>query len=333
MANQVLMPPEEVEQQPDELVRVSPPDHLAFEVTNEPSIWNSLVENVRDVFAPKKLPPLELTSTPIDVPDRMAVKRNPYAIGAGFVINGLLLLILILVALHHVIIKAVAPTVEESTDVGIFKPIAPSKIGGGGGGGGDRSPIPPPRGKLPEIAKQQITPPTVTPMVQPKLPVAPTVVADMKLPQVPAPVLGVQTGPAIASVSNGQGSGGGIGSGNGGGVGSGAGAGIGAGSGGGSGGGPYRPGVNGVSRPELVYSTDPEFSDEARKARYQGSVLVGIILGADGIPKNLHIVRALGMGLDEKALESVKLWRFKPAMKDGKAVPVEMTVEVDFHIY
>jgi TonB family protein len=332
MANQTLIPPE-IDQQP-EPPRVVPPDHLAFEVSSEPSIWSSLVENVRDVFAPKKLPPLELTSTPIDVPDRMAVKRNPYAIGAGIVINALLLLILIVVALHHVIIKAVAPPTEQATDVGIFKPVAPRGNAGGGGGGGDRSPIPPPKGKLPDIAKTQMTPPTVTPpLVQPKLPVPPTIVADMKLPPTPMPNIGTPTGPAIATVSNGSGSGGGLGTGNGGGIGQGNGAGIGAGNGGNYGGGNYRPGVNGVSVPEVIYSVDPEFSDEARKARYQGTVLVSLIVGADGLPKNPKVARALGMGLDEKAIEAVRQYRFKPAMKDGKPVPVQMSIEIDFHIY
>src|SRR5580700_4170911 len=79
-----------------------PPDHLAFEVTSDPSIWQSLVQNVRDLFAPKP-PPLVLTSTPIPVPDRLAVKKNPYAIAAGFILNGAWLAILLYVTIHHVI--------------------------------------------------------------------------------------------------------------------------------------------------------------------------------------------------------------------------------------
>ena len=323
------MPPEIDQQEP---ARVAPPDHLAFETSNEPSIWSSLVENVRDLFAPKKLPPLELTSTPIPVPDRMAVKRNPYAIGAAILLNAIWVIILLVVTIHHVI-KAVTPPTEQAIDVGVFKPVAPVGNAGGGGGGGDRSPIPPPKGKLPDVAKEQITPPSVTPPVQPKLPVVPTVVADMKLPQSPLPNLGTPTGPAVVTTSNGTGSGGGIGSGSGGGVGQGKGAGIGAGNGGNYGGGNYRPGVNGVSIPEVIYSVDPEFSDEARKARYQGTVLVSLIVGADGLPKNPQVARALGMGLDEKAIEAVRQYRFKPAMKDGKAVPVQMSIEIDFHIY
>jgi protein TonB len=309
-----------------------PPDHLAFEVTTEPRIWQSLVENLRDVFAPKKLPPLELTSTPIPVPDRMAVKRNPYAVAGGIILNAIMLLVLFILTLHHVI-QAKKQETLANIDVGLFKPVAPASNAGGGGGGGDKSIIPASKGKLPEVAKTQIVPPSVTPPVQPKLPVAPTIVADMKLPSSPLPNFGAPTGPTITVLSNGSGAGGGIGTGSGGGAGAGNGAGIGNGSGGNFGGGNYRPGVNGVSDPTLIYSIEPEFSDEARKARYQGVVLVGLTVGADGLPKNAHILHALGMGLDEKAIEAVKQYRFKPAMKDGKPVPVTIAVEVNFHIY
>jgi TonB family protein len=330
MPNQVLMP-EEVEQTQEK--RATPPDHLSFEVTKEPSIWQSLVENVRDVFSPKKLPPLELTSTPIPVPDRMAVKRNPYAIAAGIILNGIALLLLIVLTIHHVIATHAPAAVVENLDVGTFKPVAPVGKGGGGGGGGDHSIVPATKGKLPEVAKTQIVPPSVTPPVQPKLPVAPTVVADMKLPPSPLPNIGAPTGPSVTVTSNGSGSGGGIGSGSGGGIGAGSGGGIGAGSGGGNGGGAYRPGANGVGYPTLIYSIDPEFSDEARKARYQGVVVVDVIVAVDGTVHNPRVVRALGMGLDEKAIEAVKQYRFKPATKDGKPVPVEVPVEISFHIY
>jgi TonB family protein len=330
MSNQVLMP-EEVDQTQEE--RAVPPDHLAFGVSTEPSIWQSLVENVRDVFAPVKLPPLELTSTPIPVPDRMAVKRNPYAIAAGIILNAIALVLLIVLTIHHVIAVQNPPTVAENIDVGIFKPVAPVGTGGGGGGGGDHSIVPATKGKLPEVAKTQIVPPSVTPPVQPKLPVAPTVVADMKLPPSPLPNIGAPTGPSVTVTSNGSGSGGGIGSGSGGGIGSGSGGGIGAGSGGGNGGGVYRPGANGVGYPTLIYSIDPEFSDEARKARYQGVVVVEVTVGVDGIARDPKVVRQLGMGLDEKAVEAVKQYRFKPATKDGKPVPVRVPVEISFHIY
>jgi len=132
--------------------------------------------------------------------------------------------------------------------------------------------------------------------------------------------------------SNGPGFGGGIGSGSGGGVGSGKGPGVGPGEGGGIGGGVYRVG-GGVSAPRILYRVEPEFSEEARKNKWQGVVLLRVIIGADGLPKNIKVQRALGMGLDEKAVEAVKQWRFKPGQRDGKPVPVVVSMEVSFRLY
>jgi TonB family protein len=100
----------------------------------------------------------------------------------------------------------------------------------------------------------------------------------------------------------------------------------------GMGGGAFRPG-RGVTVPRVIYQTDPEFSEEARKAKYQGTCVLGLVVDANGRPTNIHVLSALGMGLDEKAIESVKNWKFEPGQKDGHAVPVEIAVEVDFHLY
>jgi len=152
---------------------------------------------------------------------------------------------------------------------------------------------------------------------------------DIKLPQ---------TGPlgdpmaAVGPPSNGPGFGGGIGSGSGGGVGSGRGPGVGPGWGGGIGGGPYRVG-GGVSAPRAIFSPDPEYSEEARKAKYQGTVVLWVVVGADGRPHDLRVTRSLGLGLDEKAMEAVRTWKFEPAKKDGQAVAVQVNIEVNFRLY
>ena len=79
---------------------------------------------------------------------------------------------------------------------------------------------------------------------------------------------------------------------------------------------------------------EAEFSDEARRAKYQGVCLVSLIVDAQGNPQDPHVVRTLGMGLDEKAMEAVRKYKFKPAMKDGHTpVPVMITVEVNFRLY
>src|SRR5208337_4809466 len=132
--------------------------------------------------------------------------------------------------------------------------------------------------------------------------------------------------------SNGTGAGGGIGSGYGGGVGSGTGPGFGPGSGGGTGGGVFHVG-GGVSAPRAIFAPDPEYSEEARKAKYQGTCVLWMVVGPDGRPRDIRVARTLGLGLDEKAIEAVKQWKFEPAMKDGRPVAVQINVEVTFHLY
>ena len=124
----------------------------------------------------------------------------------------------------------------------------------------------------------------------------------------------------------------GIGSGSGGGVGSGRGPGVGPGWGGGIGNGAYRVG-GGVSAPRALYQPDPEYSEEARKAKYQGVVVLWVIVGPDGRVHDMRVQRALGLGLDEKAMEAVKTWKFDPARKDGQPVAVQINVEVNFRLY
>jgi protein TonB len=89
----------------------------------------------------------------------------------------------------------------------------------------------------------------------------------------------------------------------------------------------------GVSKPEVIYEVEPEFSEEARKAKFMGVVTVNLIVDQKGLPENVHILRGVGMGLDQKAVEAVKQYRFKPAMLGGKPVAVEVNVEVDFKIF
>jgi periplasmic protein TonB len=211
--------------------------------------------------------------------------------------------------------------------------LPPSKTdSGGGGGGGDRDKLVASKGSLPKQARDQFTPPVVIRRNDdPKLPMEPTVVA----PQVMVPNtanLGDPLSKVMGPPSNGTGSGGGIGSGSGGGVGSGRGPGVGPGWGGGIGGGPYRVG-GGVSAPRVLYSPDPEYSEEARKAKYQGTVVLWVVVGPDGRPRDIRVQRSLGLGLDEKAMEAVRTWKFEPARKDGQPVAVQINVEVNFRLY
>ena len=88
----------------------------------------------------------------------------------------------------------------------------------------------------------------------------------------------------------------------------------------------------GISPPIPIYQPRPEFSDEARKANYEGVCALGLIVEQDGRPSHIRVLSSLGMGLDEKAIEAIKTWKFEPAMKDGHPVRVEIAVEVDFHL-
>jgi TonB family protein len=96
-------------------------------------------------------------------------------------------------------------------------------------------------------------------------------------------------------------------------------------------GGVYRAGGP-VSIPSVIYKVDPDYTEEARRARISGTVIVSLIVGADGRPRDIRIVRGLGRGLDEKAAEAVARWRFRPGIKEGSTVPVQATIEVKFRL-
>lgn len=215
-------------------------------------------------------------------------------------------------------------------------PVA-KKIVSGGGGGGDHDIVAPTKGRLPKTAMQQITPPQIViHNMRPKLAVEPTVVVppQVHLADNHMPNLGAPTAAAMPSAppSNGTGSGGGIGTGSGGGVGVGHGPGVGAGSGGGIGGGVFKVG-GGISAPQPITTPDPEYTEEARNAKTQGTCVLWLIVDDQGNPRDIRVVRGLGMGLDAKAIAAVKQWKFQPAMKDGHPVNVQISVEVGFRLF
>ena len=224
-------------------------------------------------------------------------------------------------------------TVVELVDPGDLTLPASSKKVGGGGGGGDASKLDASKGKPPKFTMDPITPPAaVIKNENPKLAVDQAILVP---PQVKLPTSQTNVGDPLSAAlmaSNGTGVGAGIGSGSHGGIGSGNGGGLGPGSGGGTGGGVFRVG-GGVSAPRAIYQPDPEYSEEARKAKYQGTVTLAVIVGPDGRTHDIKIQRSVGLGLDEKAIEAVKAWRFEPAKKDNQPVAVLVNVEVTFNLY
>ena len=291
---------------------------------SEGGIFSSLWSNLRDVFFPVNLPPLVLESKPIAVVDRMAMKQDPKATASAIVIYAALILLIFFWGARVVHDMNVKKQMELTT-LSTPPPMTP-KLQTMGGGGGQRGPTPVTKGHLPKFADTQITPPKAPPMEEPKIRMPdPTIEVqkDLKMANNNMPNIGMPNSPLVGS-SMGNGSGSGLGSGNG--------SGLGPGSGGNYGGGLRKIG-GGVSTPVVIYQVEPEFSEEARKAKFMGVVLVNLIVDAQGRPQNVYTLRGVGMGLDEKAIEAVKQYRFKPAMEGGKPVPVTLNIEVNFQIF
>jgi TonB family protein len=303
----------------------------------EKPIWAGLYESFRDAMFPPDLPPLELTSTPIPTPDRLAVKTNPWAIGGATVANGGILAILILAGLSSTINHFPKSPAGVNIHLSDFTLFAPSKApAGGGGGGGSNELTDPIAGRLPKRENMPITPPQVPLLENPRLAVDPAIAVplEIRLPDNPSlPNIGVHDSPNVSLASNGPGGRGGMGSGLDGGVGPGTGDGDGPGFDRGAGDRIYIPGTGGVSNPIPLLTPEAEFSDEARRNKYQGVCMISLIVDARGYPRNPRVIRSLGMGLDGKALEAVQRYRFKPAMKDGKPVAAMIGVEVNFRLY
>jgi TonB family protein len=266
---------------------------------------------------------------------RDAARTNPWAIGTSAILNGGLAALVLMMGLRAVNRPTSLMSSPHVVDLTRFR-ILQGQVAHGGGGGGANDLIDPMVGRNPRFEQTPLMAPQVPVLTDPKLALnaAIAVPPDVQLPDNPAlPNIGVHQSTNVTLASSGPGTHLGIGTGNDGGDGPGSGPGHGPGSERNFGGGPYRPGVGGVTNPVPVLTPEAEFSDEARRAKYQGAVMVTIIVDMKGVPQNPRIVRALGMGLDEKALEAVRRYRFKPAMKDGKPVPVMITVEVNFRLY
>ncbi len=320
---------------------------LAMQESNDQGLLARLGDGLRHKLFPPRHTPLHLTSRPVKVREIWG-EYNLYKKQSALASVGVHALIIgALVAVSWVGWKTAKAQVQQQPTQqvelvlppDVMMPVTNKKNDtlAGGGGGGDRDKLQAPKGRLPKFAMQQFTPPAmVIRNEHPKLPMEPTVVMppNVKLPiannmpNLGDPLSKVPIGPP----SNGTGSGAGIGSGHGGGVGSGEGGGVGPGMGGGFGGGVFRVG-GGVSAPKVLFAPDPDYSEEARKAKYQGTCILWLIVGPDGHPRNVKVARTLGMGLDQKAIDAVRNWKFEPAMKDGKPVAVQINVEVNFRLY
>ena len=300
--------------------------HLSGEI-KEDGIFTTLISNLRDTLFPQKLPPLVLESKPVAVDDPMAVKRSPASTAVAVGLHIVAIALIAYFIAHEVHVTA-APAKTEVVTIDAppppEPPVAPkAEAIGGGGGHHDLAPVT--KGKPPKIADTQIVPPMAPPALAPKIAMAPTVVVqkDLNMANNDMPNLGMPSS-NLKGISLGSGAGTGLGSG--------IGSGIGPGSGGNIGGGVVHIG-GGVSKPIVLYSVEPEFSEEARKAKFSGNVEVYLWVDTNGRPSHIRVVKPVGMGLDEKAVEAVRQYKFRPAMKDGKPVTVDLYIDVNFQIF
>jgi len=229
---------------------------------------------------------------------------------------------LILLALIWGVWKTVIAPAEEPVKLDVVYLEQP---GPGGGGGGSPAPAPAKKLEIPKATPPPPTPLVPVPVVAPPPPPTPELLAPV---QTNMADLMQATGASSVSLATyaGGGSGGGIGSGRGNGVGPGTGGGI--------GGGFYEPG-NGVTSPTLIRKEDPKYTSEAMRAKITGEVHLDAVVLANGTVQVLGIAKSLDktFGLDEAAKEASKKWLFSPGMKDGKPVPVHVTLIMEFRLH
>jgi protein TonB len=309
--------------------------HLLLSSKIDEPFFRSLGRSIKEFINPPKLPPLELTSKPVAVREIWGFYggQGRRAGMTSFLVHVCVIALLFLLGTNKAVQQVVKKQIELiAPDIAPYKPTVKPDQMHGGGGGGDRSPTPVSKGNLPKLAKRQFVPPMISHVENPKLVMDPTLIIppDANIPKINSPDLGDPLSKS-GLASNGFGAGGGMGSGRGGGIGPGSGPGYGPGSGGGIGGGAYRIG-GGVSPPSILYKVEPEYSEEARKAKFQGTVLLFVVVDEKGMPRDIKILRPLGLGLDQKAVEAVEKWKFSPGKKDGKPVAVQAQIEVNFRL-
>ena len=320
------LPPLEVTSKPMDLEHPSADtdvhlQHFLVPASIELPWYKGVIQGIKELIHPPKLPPLEVTSKPVDLPSLKGLYGGHESMaGLGSVVIHVAVVALLLFIGS---LKPVQQAIKEfipltAPDLKPYQPKPKPEQSKGGGGSPQKTAAT--KGALPKVAPKSFVPPIQT-VENPKLTVTPTIVAP-DLPNITASNYGDPLGKlGIPSGGNGIGTG----------IGSGRGPGVGPGSGGGFGGGAYKIG-GGVSAPVAIVNPEPEYSEEARTAKWQGAVLLSLVVDENGVPQDIKVVKSLGLGLDQKAIEAVQKWRFKPGLKDGKPVPVSANIEVNFRL-
>jgi periplasmic protein TonB len=273
--------------------------------------------------------PMRPNARPIFTADPLAFKRDRKSSTISLVIHIVVIFVILSLALKTRIVVALQPTATVTPlDFKLSVPamILPVAKAGGGGGGGAHEMVEPIKEHLPTIVELPAIAQQTIRFDRAKLAIEPT--TQVKMPEGDSlPAFGIPQSQQILLASQGKGSGSGLGQGLGGGIGAGRGSGAGSASGG------LMSVGGGVSAPVVIYSVEPEFTEDARQANFQGSVSIKLIVDSEGNPQDVQLVRHLGMGLDEKAIDAVRQYRFKPAMYQGHPVSVQIVIDIDFHLH
>jgi TonB family protein len=280
-----------------------------------------------DSYSSTKVEPMEMASRPIFATNTLEFKRDPTSNAISFVIHVVAITLLLALALKvrtNVAVEPAVTVVPMDFKLTVPPKVMPVAKAPGGGGGTPHQIVEPKRAPVPTVATAPQIQLTQTIRIdRPKLGLEPT--EQVKMPDSNTlPTLGVAPSPqiALAAQAKGNGSGHGLGGG----------LGAGPGSGGGTGGGLMSVG-GGVSAPMVVRSVEPEFTADARQANFQGNVSIKLIVDPQGNPQDISLMSHLGMGLDEKAIEAVRQYKFRPAMYMGHPVAVQIVIDVAFHLH
>jgi TonB family protein len=340
---------------PREEITAVPDPSALNRLVNRPNQIASLISEVKQVIHDRLHPHhTETTATPVAVPELWQKRQNriPELLSVVMHVGVVLMLLTISINTYtkpkiFVEGSALVEAITLSPPTAVPLPPAHDKPGGGGGGG-MRALTPASRGVLPRASDKQFVPPTpVVVNMAPELVMEPTIIAPV-LANLPRDITGLlpmgDPNGVVGPPSAGPGTGGGIGDGNGHGVGPGSGPGFGPGNGGGyggganqPGGGPERPypvgGVGGLSAPTCPVRPEPTYSDDARKARVQGTVVLDSIIQKDGTINVNGVSRSLGYGLDDAAREALRSWKCNPGRLNGQPVAVQIQIVINFHLY
>jgi protein TonB len=294
------------------------------------STWPTMSASRAELYSSRNLEPMEPVARPIFTIDPLAFKRDQKSSAISFVVHAVAITLILTVALKVRSNVIDEPSIVTPVDFKLTVPppirMPVAKIEGGGGA---RAVMEPKRAPVVAIARApQIRTTSIIKLNNPKLALEPT--EQVKMPEMttPLPAFGATQGPQVAMATAPKATGSGFGMLGGGGLGSG----HGVGSGGGYGGGLMSVG-GGVSAPQVIHAVEPEFTEDARRSNFQGDVQIKLIVDSQGNPQDIRLMSHLGMGLEEKAIEAVRQYKFRPAMFQGHPVSVQILIDVAFHLH